>query len=80
MAARGAAPGVTSSGTAAMSTGGVSSISDAQREKKIYRAFLRLIAGGSRTEQLAAWNAMRAHIMSRSPAQVCRMERRRGLR
>ena len=51
---------------------------DAARERKITRLRKRLEKAAA-ADRLAIWLAMRAEILSRSPEQIQRMEKARGL-
>jgi hypothetical protein len=56
------------------------SLTDAQLERSIFRARQRLAHAEHADEQRAAWADLSDLIGRRSPAQVERMERAKGLR
>ena len=53
---------------------------DAKREQRIDLLRLRLLGATGADERRVVWNELRAEIAARSPAQVERIERARGLR
>jgi hypothetical protein len=56
---------------------------DYQRERRITayaRAICAELGAGRHPLAMEAWKAMRAEIFDRSPAQIARMERGRGVR
>ncbi len=53
---------------------------DMRREQRINRYFRRMVAAELKPEQRQWWAKMQAEILSRSPEQVARLERARGLR
>lgn len=52
---------------------------DVEREQRIDELRLELLSATTPDARRAAWNALRNEIATRSPAQIARMERARGL-
>ena len=55
-------------------------MTDNERETAILEAKLRMMTASSPEQRRAAWADMKQLILDRSPAQVEKMERERGLR
>lgn len=56
----------------------ISRFKDCLRERRIHRLRLELLRA-QEGQRVSAWKALQAEINSRSPAQVYRMEKERGL-
>jgi hypothetical protein len=55
-------------------------MTDAQREQRIKELGDAMVRAGSEYARAVLWEQMRELIAQRSPQQVARMERRKGLR
>jgi uncharacterized small protein (DUF1192 family) len=53
---------------------------DQVREKRIQELGVKLCVAETLEERIALWSQLRAEIARRSPAQVARMEKQKGLR
>ena len=54
-------------------------VTDFQRERRISEARLKLLAARTPEERRKRWAALRTEILARTPVQIARMERERGL-
>jgi hypothetical protein len=53
---------------------------DAAREARIEQIGASMVLSSDLTERARLWRELKAEIMARSPAQVLRLEREKGLR
>jgi uncharacterized small protein (DUF1192 family) len=53
---------------------------DQAREQRIQELGVKLCVAETLEERIAIWSQLRAEIAKRSPAQIQRMERQKGLR